>query len=369
MMFSTICLAAVLFTSVWGQGTNSPSYVQPNPVPKENMFASEYTVVTAKSNFLAKLKRLPDIGQLDEPSNQNFVLGSTITQSGNVFRPNSVNLVQVLGNFAGGVQPETTPDINSAFTFNGQCIATAGIGFATLKAHTCLYNLCLRGSQNCINIYSGTRFDFNAAPSLKLVGFQPSKTLNIVNPFTQDGSILVGPGRAGVTNLLTNSQFFTLNPSKPEFGSNDNPLPPSFPGVIIGGTNDFQGITGNIELVTVAGTLAFEPQVGDFTLVPGTTSNSPPGSNLDLSAGSIKPITFSPTESPTTGFPTPEGSLSPSEQPTGRPTFDGTQAPSEASLEPAIVQKLFVRSNIRLPRAPKAIGSNNRDQETSEDEE
>jgi hypothetical protein len=299
--------------------TSSPSF-RTQSVGRLNAFASEYTIVTSKTNFQVNFKRLPNIANADNPGNPNFVLGSSIIQSGNVFRPNSVNLVQVLENFAGGVQPETTPDLNSAFTFNGECVATAGKGFATIDAHTCVFNLCLRGSQNCIFLYAGTAFKFNSAP---VISVQPDTFGN---------------------NLFKNDFFSS---------GNKNPLPPSFPGVIIGGVNDFIGITGNFELITVAGTLPFDPVLRDGE---GKDSVVPDGV-----AGNIAPETFAPTATPTTSLPT---AIDPSTQPTSRPTFDGTQAPTPLNLEPAIVQKLFVKSNIRLPRAPKATGANNEDEET-----
>ena len=69
--------------------------------------------------------------------------GSSIIQSGNVFRPNTnpVNQVEeVLNNYADwGVQPETTPDINSAFTFNVEYVATAAKNFAKIEAQNCIY--------------------------------------------------------------------------------------------------------------------------------------------------------------------------------------------------------------------------------------
>jgi hypothetical protein len=170
MIYATNLLIVALATclaSVAAQDTTSPSYGT-KAVGKKNMFASEYTIVTAKANFAVNYKRFSDATLAGNPGNKNFVLGSAIVQSGNVFRPNSVNLVEVLGNFAGGVQPETTADINSAFTFNGECIATAGSSLAVIEAHTCVFNLCLRGSQNCIFLYAGTTFNFNAAPSLQV---------------------------------------------------------------------------------------------------------------------------------------------------------------------------------------------------------
>jgi len=314
MIYATNLLIVALATCLAGvaaEDTTSPSYAT-KAVGKKNIFASEYTIVTAKANFEVNYKRFPDTNNEGNPGNKNFVLGSAIIQSGNVFRPNSVNLVEVLGNFAGGVQPETTADINSAFTFNGECIATAGSGLAIIEAHTCVFNLCLRGSQNCIFLYAGTTFNFNAAPSLVLA--------------------------TDTTEIYTPSGFFIpdLNTGTIE----QNPLPPSFPGVIIGGVNDFSGITGNFELITVAGTTAFIP-------------------NIEF--GSAE--TFSPTGSPSTSFPSTTGNNGePSQQPTGRPTFVGTENPTPQSLEPAIVQKLFVKSNIRLPRAPKATGAKNEEE-------
>jgi len=325
--------------------TGSPSFTDTG-VAKENKFSSEYTIVTSKSNFQVNYKLFPDpTTAAASTSLTNFVLGSAIVQSGNVFRPNSINLVQVLQNFAGGVQPETTPDLNSAFTFNGECIATGGVGLAVLTAHTCVYNLCLRGSQNCIFLYAGTAFNFDAAPGLTRQA--PA------------GTPLVG------FDVYVNSGVFAVD-ATPRV---QNPLPPSFPGVIIGGCNDFSGITGNFDLITVAGTAPYSPQIG-------TSTTDGKGGPAD---GAIARDTFAPTTSPTTNFPTvslgqPEGgvggndlnSIFPSELPTGKPTFQGSEVPTAENLEPAIVQKLYVKSNIRLPKAPKATGANNEQEANDE---
>lgn len=303
--------------------TTAPSFIQKS-VGKEDKFSSEFTIVTSASNYQTNYKRFPKLENSAKVGNPNFVIGSSTIQSGNVFRPDSVNLVQVLENFAGGVQPETTPDLNSAFTFNGECVATSGEGFAKVKAQTCVYNLCLRGSQNCIFLYSGTAYDFDRAPALD------TKVDTFGNAFVKNNFWLAG----GV-----------------------NPLPPSFPGVVIGGVNDFVGITGNFELITVAGNLPYDPMLKTAT---GTTIEYG-----DNQGGNIQPETFAPTATPTTGVPT---NFAPSSQPTSRPTFDGTQAPTQLNLEPAIVQKLYIKSNIRLPKAPKATQAKNKESEDESEE-
>jgi len=125
---------------------------------------------------------------------------------------------------------------------------------------------------------------------------------------------------------------------------------------------DFSGITGNFDLITVAGTAPYSPQIGS--------------SSTKAADGAIVRDTFAPTTSPTTNFPTvslgqPEGSnklnsIFPSELPTGKPTFVGSEVPTAENLEPAIVQKLYVKSNIRLPKAPKATGANNEQEANDE---
>jgi len=182
-------------------------------------------------------------------------------------------------------------------------------------------------------LYAGTAFNFDAAPGLTRA------------PLT--GS---APDQAGF-DVYVNSDVFAVA-ATPRV---QNPLPPSFPGVIIGGCNDFSGITGNFDLITVAGTAPYSPQTN---------------------SGDIARDTFAPTTSPTTNFPTvslgqPEGSnklnsIFPSELPTGKPTFVGSEVPTAENLEPAIVQKLYVKSNIRLPKAPKATGANNEQEANDE---
>jgi len=317
-----VCFDANVVHGRKNKDTSAPSFIQKS-VGTVDKFTSEYTIVTSTSNYQTHYKRFPSMERTTLGDNPNFVIGSSTIQSGNVFRPASVNLVQVLENYAGGVQPETTPDLNSAFTFNGECVATCGKGFSHVEAQTCIYNLCLRGSQNCIFLYSGTAFNFNRAPSLS----------------AKDGTF---------GNEVIKNDFFAD-------GTTNNPLPPSFPGVVIGGVNDFVGITGNFELITVAGDLPYDPVLKNGRDVVDELGK----------AGDIQPETFAPTATPTESDNAP---VSPSMQPTSRPTFDGTQAPTQLNLEPAIVQKLFVKSNIRLPKAPKATQARNKHSEDESNE-
>lgn len=164
---------------------------------------------------------------------KNRVIGLTRTQSGGIYDPVSVSIVNepdgvsdavdqaaavkmgIQGRkgvglagqqYAGGAQPKFIPARDPGFYFDGQCVATGGRGRHSQDKHSCLFNLCLGGGgANCLALYCGSAFVFN---EVKMPG-----------------------------NTFKNSP----------------PLPPSFPCVIIGGTNTFQGAKGNVDITTLTG--------------------------------------------------------------------------------------------------------------------
>jgi hypothetical protein len=156
-----------------------------------------------------------------ENKNTNFVGGSIVTQnkplntlgttfltSGDVYEfPSTIEVANNNQRGNGKVArnvPEPLPD----FFLNGQCKTTAAGRAFTLeiKAHSCLYDLCLGdGGLSCVNLYSGTAFDF----------------------VIKDG---------GGTNIKT---------------------PPAFPLFILGGTGAFFKVEGTATIETIAGRTNF----------------------------------------------------------------------------------------------------------------
>jgi len=190
-----------------------------------SMEQSEFLLDDGKLKATGKFPELPFISKIT-------IVGLTQTQSGGVYDPVNVQLVNVpngvpsgkkgertVGNptdnvglnlggqqYAGGVQPKFIPARDPGFFFDGQCVATAGDGATQIKEHSCLFNLCLGGGgANCLALYCGSAFQFD--------------------PLTQPGNT------------------FQNTPN----------LPPSYPCVIIGGTNTFQGARGNVDVTTLTG--------------------------------------------------------------------------------------------------------------------
>jgi len=167
----------------------------------------------------------------------NGIIGAIQTQSGGVYDPANIQIVnrpngttvQDLADsrientpgldalskvavglqFAGKAQPKFVPQRDVGFFLDGQCTATGGKGNSAIDKHTCVLNLCLGGGGfNCLGLYCGTAFIFD--------------------PFKQP----------------------------PNSFKNAPNLPPSYPCVIIGGTNVFQGAKGNVDITTLTGRTA-----------------------------------------------------------------------------------------------------------------
>jgi len=104
--------------------------------------------------------------------------------------------------------------------------------------------LCLGGGGfSCIAIYSGSAFVFN---------FGKGAALN--------NDVKGGAGRKLNSRMLQTPVTFEAPP-----------LPPPFPGTIIGGTGAFEGIEGSVTIATIAGTTGpIIANSGDTFVVDGS---------------------------------------------------------------------------------------------------
>ena len=170
------------------------------------------------------------------------LLGSSTIQSGGIYDPADVQIVDRLGTsaadnfddflfgrgqFAGQRQPKFIPQKDPGFFFNGECVATQVAG-PQILGHSCLFNLCLGGGgYNCLAIYAGSKFVFNPLEAVSL-----SRT---------------------TFGFEDNNNPDSIVPS----------LPPSYPGTIIGGTGLFVGAVGYVDVTTITGSTL--PPVSKFT--------------------------------------------------------------------------------------------------------
>jgi hypothetical protein len=206
------------------------------------VFSRGYICITRQQDFAFVIPQqksiVPELFRLGGLN----LLGSSTIQSGGIYDPADVQIVDRLGGtskadsfdddgflspsakqnrgqFAGQRQPKFIPQKDPGFFFNGECVATQVAGLQIL-GHSCLLNLCLGGGgYNCLAIYAGSKFVFNP---LEAVLF----SLTTFNEEDDKGF------NAGA-----------IVPS----------LPPSYPGTIIGGTGLFVGAVGYVDVTTITG--------------------------------------------------------------------------------------------------------------------
>jgi len=191
------------------------------------LFPNGGNIVTYLNDFITKARASTNF-----KSNPLFpIQGSSTTQKGAVFDPSSIEVVNAPDGvlvtvgagpkrqvqFAGNRKIKFTPVDDPFYFFHGQCVATSdflepstqirtlpgatiSIPQPVIKSQSCSLNLCLGGGGfSCIAIYSGSAFVFN-----------------------------FGKGVA----LNNEAQ---LDPDARVFTFEAPPLPPPFPGTIIGG--------------------------------------------------------------------------------------------------------------------------------------
>ena len=200
------------------------------------VFSRGYVCITRQQDFSFVIPQQsidPVEGRLDTLN----LLGSSTVQSGGIYDPADVQIVDRLGTsgadnfddggifisdsnknnrgqFAGQRQPKFIPQKDPGFFFNGECVATQAAG-PQILGHSCLLNLCLGGvGYNCLAIYAGSKFVFNPFEEVAL---------------TVDTAGGKNPGE--------------IVPA----------LPPSYPRTIIGGTGLFIGAVGYVDVTTITG--------------------------------------------------------------------------------------------------------------------
>ena len=196
------------------------------------VFSRGYVCITRQQDFAFVIPQQQSIVPAPGDLFDLNLLGSSTIQSGGIYDPADVQIIDRLGTsaadnfltdkrgqFAGQRQPKFIPQKDPGFFFNGECVATQVAG-PQILGHSCLFNLCLGGGgYNCIAIYAGSKFVFNPL----------GQSLFSSNTFDFNGNASDNAG--------------SIVPS----------LPPSYPGTIIGGTGLFVGAVGYVDVTTITG--------------------------------------------------------------------------------------------------------------------
>jgi hypothetical protein len=266
------------------------------------VFSRGYVCITRQQDFAFVVPQQQSI--VPEDLSELNLLGSSTLQSGGIYDPADVQIVDRLGTsaadnffstvpsplgkekgqFSGQRQPKFIPQKDPGFFFNGECVATQVRG-ALILGHSCLLNLCLGGGgYNCLAIYAGSKFVFNP---LEQVLFSPT-TFDVVptpvscsaNGECNSNNCDAGTCITGVSCnnnasacdsnaicfnnsacILKSDTDNTLSPNNP--GSIVPSLPPSYPGTIIGGTGLFVGAVGYVDVTTITGSTLTPAQLID----------------------------------------------------------------------------------------------------------
>jgi len=226
------------------------------------IYSRNYIAITKAADFTRLFPNggdivsyLEDFGTSEKSNPQFPIHGSSTTQKGAIFDSSSIEVVNapdgvivkpdgrtdIQVQFEGNRELRFTPVDDPFYFLHGQCVATSGflepstridtlgggsitIPQPVITSNSCRLNMCLGGGGfSCIAIYSGSAFVFNFG-----------KVVALNNAFASQR-------RACSTNMTV------LTFEAP-------PLPPPFPGTIVGGTGAFEGIEGSVTIATIAGT-------------------------------------------------------------------------------------------------------------------
>ena len=234
------------------------------------VFSRGYVCITRQQDFAFVIPQQQSI--VPEDLSELNLLGSSTLQSGGIYDPADVQIVDRLGTsaadnfdkfdddqlldpnddfftnegknnrgqFAGQRQPKFIPQKDPGFFFNGECVATQVAGLQIL-GHSCLLNLCLGGGgYNCLAIYAGSKFVFN--PFEQVLFSQTTFNVDVVDDDSLS-RLLQTPVPTSPETIPTPNNAGAVVPS----------LPPSYPGTIIGGTGLFVGAVGYVDVTTITG--------------------------------------------------------------------------------------------------------------------
>jgi len=274
---------SLLFTKTYISVTKADDFVR--------LFPNGGDEVAFFNDFFLKTNPPFDVPPLIFKGNPQFPIeGSSATQKGDIFATDSIELVNdkegvnivfdgvgtavTAYQFAGGRKLRFQPVGDSSYFFHGQCTVTSGIfepqvairaltvrasnqsnlrtkivvAQPVITSQVCKLNLCLGGGGfSCIAIYSGSAFVFNFGKGIVL----------------NNSAIRVPTPAASPSNIKSTFEA--------------PPLPPPFPGTIIGGTGSFEGIEGSVTIATIAGTtgLIIQRATGASSGISPTNFNGP----------------------------------------------------------------------------------------------
>jgi hypothetical protein len=253
------------------------------------------------------------------------------------------------------LQPEVIPAVDQDFTFGGKCTVTSSQFGTSIVGHSCLYDLCLGRSTDCIFVYAGTRFEFF--------------------PLSNDREQLIGAQNKGLLDPTTIDQGLTDDNLRTG-RARRSVLPPSFPGFVFGGVGAYEGIKGSFDLITVAQRSGnplpqerTEPPTAAPTLTDAPTPDFQNGRDLQEENEERRTATISKddlvTQSSSNNDIKEEDENNNEEQQQQQEQRDlqrDTPFVTDDSIleqfddaENVIVQKIFLVTNLRLPLGPKAI--------------
>jgi hypothetical protein len=337
--------------------------IQGDVINESSSFTRSYTAITNERNILfAQPSTSGSVAKQNGPPpftgpftrDGPTLLGAFFLQFGGLFRPSSVNLVArrimnmydqgsggaSLGDFGDNLQlqPEVIPAIDQDFTFGGKCTVTSSNFGASIVGHSCLYDLCLGSSTDCIFVYAGTRFDFSP-----------------LSDFPRNRPLAVNTQNKGLLDPTATIDF--VDPPGP--ANLVNPLPPSFPGFVFGGVGNYEGIKGSFDLITIA-QRSINPNLREDTSPPTaapTLTDAPTpdfqSRRRDLQEENEERTATKDyyTQSSTTND-IQEEEKNNEEQQRDLQRSDLTELDDPVNV---IVQKIFLVTNVRLPLGPKAI--------------